>query len=42
MYDNPEYGLKKVINPIAFFVYLSYLFIISVVINGGGEVKIEQ
>ena len=38
MYDNPEYGLENVMFPIVFFVYLSYLYITSVVINGGGNV----
>ena len=38
MYDSPEYGLYNVIYPIVVFVYLSYLNITSVVINGGGSV----
>ena len=41
MYNNPEYGLLKIIYLTVFLVYLSYIYIyfISVVING--EVKIE-
>ena len=37
MFDSPEYGLLEVIYPIVFFMYLSYLLIISVVLNGGGK-----
>ena len=39
MYDNPEYGLQKVIYPIVFLVYLSYLYITQLLQMG--EVVIE-